>query len=267
MEAVFAFARKEFDDHLRNGWILAIAVAFALFALVIALAGFGFTGSLAPLETKRTIISLTSLVIYLIPLMGLLLGYGAIAGERERGTMELLASYPVSALQTVCGKLLGLGAVLATALCLGLAAPALLSVLGGGTVLPWLTFMGLSILLGVIFIALALLFSCLAREQGTVLGAVLALWLVLVILFDVALIGLLVATQGDLPPALVHGIFYLNPASLFRILNFSLLLGEAGLREMGMGMQAMPPWALAVALTGWGLLPTWLAARKLRNSE
>jgi Cu-processing system permease protein len=267
MTAVFAFARKEFEDHLRNGWILAISAAFCVFALVIALAGFGFAGALGAADTERTIISLASLVLYLIPLMGLLLGYDGIAGERERSTLELLSSYPVDAWQTVLGKLVGLGAVLAAALLLGLAAPALLAVVRGGTVLPWLAFAAFSIVLGIVFIALALLLSTLARQRGTVLGVALAVWLLLVILFDVGMIGLLVATQGDLPPVLVHALFYLNPASLFRMLNFSVLLGEAGMREMGLAMQAMPPWALAAALAAWCVLPAWLAARKLRQME
>ena len=267
MTAVFAFARKEFEDHLRNGWILAISVAFAIFAVVIALAGFGFAGDLGPADSSRTIISLASLVLYLIPLMGLLLGYDSIAGERERGTMDLLRSFPVDAWQTVLGKLLGLGGVLAVSLVAGLVAPVLLSVSRGGLFLPWLAFAGFSIALGLVFVSLALLLSTLGRQRASVLGAALAIWLLLVILFDLGMIGLLVATKGDLPTVLVHTLFYLNPASLFRMLNISVLLGEAGMREMGLMMRSMPPWALSAAIAAWCALPALLAARNLRRME
>ncbi len=267
MNAVLAFMRKEFEDHLRNGWILAIAAAFAVFSTVIALAGFGFTGALGAADTERTLVSLAGLVLYLIPLMGLLLGYDAVVGEGERGTLQLLASYPLDAWQIVLGKLLGLGAVMAAALLLGLMAPASLSIARGGALLPWAAFAAYSIVLGVVFIALALLLSTVARQRGTVLGIALAVWLLLVILFDVGMIGLLVATGGNLPPALVHALFYLNPGGLYRMLNFHMLLGEAGLREMGLAMEAMPPWSLGMALAAWAVLPAWLAARKLNRME
>jgi ABC-type transport system involved in multi-copper enzyme maturation permease subunit len=43
-----------------------------------------------------TIASLVSLVIYLIPLIALLLGFDAIVGERERGSLDLLLALPIT---------------------------------------------------------------------------------------------------------------------------------------------------------------------------
>ncbi len=264
---ILAIARKEFEDHLRNGWILALALSFALFALVISYAGFGFTGTLSQGASAGSLVSLTSLVLYLIPLMGLLLGYDGIAGERAQGTLDLLASYPVDAWQIMTGKLFGLSGVLASTLAAGLTLPALLAMARGGTLAPWLSLLGLSIVLGAVFVGLALLLSTLARERATVLGAVLALWLVLVILFDLGLIGLLVATGGNLPPALIEGFLLLNPASLFRMLSFSALLGEAGMLEAGLGTGLMPGWSLFTALVAWTALPVALAAWRLGRME
>jgi Cu-processing system permease protein len=266
VNAVLALAGKELEDHLRNGWILAVSLAFAGFALVIALAGFGFAGQVGPGETAQTLVSMVSLVIYLIPLLGLLLGYDAIAGEAGRGTLALLRSYPVSAFQLLAGKLLGLGAVLAASLLLGLAAPAALDLWGGGSPLPWVVFFACSAWLGLIFLALALLLSSFAREGAAVLGIALAVWLLLAILFDLGLIGLLVATGGDLPPALVTALLHLNPTSLYRLFSLSALLGPEGLTRLGLGAHPAPVWSLAGGLLAWCALPALLAGWRLRKA-
>ena len=265
MTAMFTMACKEFEDRVRNGWILAISLAFAVFALVIGVSGFGVAGSVGATDSEATIISLTSLVLYLIPLLGLLLGYDGIAGEQEQGTLDLLRAYPVQATDLVVGKWLGLGTVLSVVFILGVAMPAGLAVASGHALLPWLVFAGLSIWLGAIFIALALWLSTLATQRGTVLGLALCLWLILVILFDVGVIGLLVATGGDLPPGLVNGLFFLNPASLFRFLNLVFLLDHDTLVGMGFAVHTLPTWSLLAALAVWGAVPLYLGVRALRR--
>ena len=267
MSAILTLAAKEFEDHLRNGWIVALALAFALFASVISLAGFGFTGQVGPTDSQGALMSLTSLVLYLIPLMALLLGFDAIAGERDHGTLDLLRSYPVSAAQIVLGKVLGLEAVLVVTQVFGLLPSAAMALAAGGAWWPWPVFLALSSVLGAVFLALALWLSAVAREKGTALGMALALWLVLVILFDIGLIGLLVATEGNLPAVLVHGLFYLNPASLYRVLSFSALLDAPALQELGLGLGALPPWSVAPALGLWCLAPLGLAAWRLQRAE
>lgn len=269
MNVMLAFATKEFQDHVRNGWIISLAAAFALFALVISLAGFGFTGNVGSMETGAALRSLTSLALYLIPLMGLLLGYDGIAGERERGTLDLLRSYPVSAVQVTLGKLFGLGSVMGLTLFLGLLAPALLA-LGTESETSWWVwpaFLVLAVWLGTIFIALAIWLSTLAQERSTVLGLAIAVWLVLVLLFDLGLIGLLVATEGAIPAALVHVSFILNPASLFRVMMLGLLMGETTLKEMGFGAGGVPWVGLWAGAFLWSMIPIWLAARRLGRME
>ncbi len=265
MTATFTMAGKEFEDRVRNGWILAISLAFAVFALVIGVSGFGIAGSVGATDSEATIISLTSLVLYLMPLLGLLLGYDGIAGEHEQGTLDLLRAYPVQATDLVLGKWLGLGTVLSVVLILGLAVPAGLAVASGHPLVPWLVFAGLSIWLGAIFIALALWLSTLATQRGTVLGLALCLWLLVVILFDVGVIGLLVATGGNLPPGLVNGLFYLNPASLFRFLNLVFLVDHDTLAGMGFAVHTLPTWSLLAALTIWGAIPLALGIHALRR--
>ena len=84
---VATLASKEFRDRLRNRWVLAVALVFAVFSLVIAYAGGAQQGTVGLRSLEFTVTSLVSLVIYLVPLIALLLGFDAIVGERERGSL------------------------------------------------------------------------------------------------------------------------------------------------------------------------------------
>src|SRR3989344_8193145 len=103
---VLVIASKEFRDRIRNRWVLAVAVVFTVFALVIAYFGGAQQGAVGFRSIEFTIASLVSLVIYLIPLIALMLGFDAIVGERERGSLDLLLSMPITRLELLLGKYL-----------------------------------------------------------------------------------------------------------------------------------------------------------------
>ena len=98
---VGSIAGKEFRDRLRNRWLLAVAAIFTAFALTIAYFGAAQQGSVGLRSVEVTIASLVSLVIYLVPLIALMLGYDAIVGEREKGSLALLLSMPITRFELV----------------------------------------------------------------------------------------------------------------------------------------------------------------------
>src|SRR5574343_1316513 len=224
---IFTFAAKEFRVRMRNRWVLAVALVFTVFALVIAYFGGAQQGAVGFRSIEFTIASLVSLVIYLIPLIALLLGFDAIVGERERGSLDLLLSLPLTRGELLLGKYLGLAAALT------------LSTVGGFALvaaLLWRQFQwaGLfhyggfvlsSVLLGLVFLSLAVWMSVLSRERTRASGLAIALWFFFVLVFDLLLLGLLVAGAGGgwlAGDALAYALL-LNPADVFRILNiFSL---------------------------------------------
>src|SRR3569832_1835254 len=110
---IATIASKEFWDRIRNRWVLAVALVFTAFALVIAYFGAAQQGAVGFRSIDLTIASLVSLVIYLIPLIALVLGFDAIVGERERGSLDLLLSMPITRLELLLGKYFGLAAALA----------------------------------------------------------------------------------------------------------------------------------------------------------
>ena len=104
LRPVMTIAAKECRDRIRNRWALAVASVFTVFALAIAYFGAAQQGSVGLRSADVTIASLVSLVIYLVPLIALILGYDAIAGERDRGSLLLLLSLPITRFELLAGK-------------------------------------------------------------------------------------------------------------------------------------------------------------------
>src|SRR5690606_23179642 len=157
MNAVLAIIGKEIRDGLRNRWVLATALLLAALALSLGLLGSAPTGDVKVDPLTVTVVSLSSLSIFLVPLIAMLLAYDAIVGEIDRGTLALLLSYPVSRWQVIVGKFIGHLAILALATTAGygFAGLALQWLHGGAEAAAWRPFAMLiaaSVLLGASFL-------------------------------------------------------------------------------------------------------------------
>jgi len=119
----------------------------------------------------------------LLPLLVILLGFAAFAGERERGTLRQLLALGVTPRALLAGKALGLaaaiGLVLAPLAVLGIAAAAALAPAGqrADELLRALGFVGVYALYLGAFLLLTLAVSALARSGRTALVVLLAVWL------------------------------------------------------------------------------------------
>ncbi|RZT41487.1 ABC transporter permease [Cupriavidus agavae] len=262
-------AHKELRDRLRNRWVLVISVGFAAFSLAIGYFGGAQQGEIGLRSAAFVIASLVSLAIYLIPMIALLLGFDAIVGERERGSLGLLLSYPLTRVELLLGKYLGLAAALGLATLAGFATVGVPLFLQFGAAMlgPFLRFCGSAVLLGMTFLSIAVLLSVIARDRAQASGLAVAVWLFFVLVYDLLLVGVLVAAGGQVGDAAIATALLLNPAGLFRILNvFSL----AAVRELYGLASIVPtalasPAALAAALLGWIAAPLLLAIWRFRT--
>jgi Cu-processing system permease protein len=270
---IVTVAGKELRDRLRNRWVLAVALVFTVFALVIAYFGGAQQGAVGLRSTEATIASLVSLVIYLIPLIALLLGFDAVVGERERGTLDLVLALPITRLELLLGKYLGLAAALtlSTLAGFGLVALVLGAQAGKAALEPFGGFIVSSVLLGLAFLSLAVMVSVLASDRTRASGLAIALWFFFVLVFDLLLLGLLVASGGQMGETGSDAFPYLlllNPADVFRILNvFSLeevknLYGLAGIVPAPLAK----PWLMALVMLGWIAAPLGVATWRFRSS-
>ena len=260
---ILTIAAKEFRDRMRNRWVLAVALVFTVFSLVIAYFGGAQQGSVGFRSIEFTIASLVSLVIYLIPLIALLLGFDAIVGERERGSLDLLLALPITRLELLLGKYLGLAGALAlsTVAGFGLVAALLYQHISWAGLYHYVGFVFSSVLLGLAFLSLAVLISVLARDRTRASGLAIALWFFFVLVFDLLLLGALVGTGGRFGGEAFAWLLLLNPADVFRILNvFSLddvrtLYGLASIVPTSLGS----PVVMGSVMLAWIALPLAVA--------
>jgi Cu-processing system permease protein len=248
--------------------VLAVSLVFTVFALVIAYFGGAQQGVVGLRSIEFTITSLVSLEIYLIPLIALLLGFDAIVGERERGSLDLLLALPITRLELLLGKYLGLAAALtlSTLLGFGLVAVLLVSRIGMAGLEPLAGFMFSSVLLGLAFLSLAVMLSVLASDRTRASGLAIALWFVFVLVFDLLLLGLLVGMGSDSGSEWFPYLLLLNPADVFRILNvFSLeeVRNLYGLTSIVPATLAKP-WLLTLVMLGWIAAPLAVAQWRFR---
>lgn len=252
-------AAKEFRDRIRNRWVLAVALVFTVFALVIAYFGSAEHGAVGFRGIEVTIASLVSLVIYLLPLIALMLGYDAIVGERERGSLDLLLSLPITRLELLAGKYLGLAAALTTSTLagFGLVGVVLSPHLDLGGLLQYAGFMASAIFMGMVFLSMAVAVSVVAADRARASGLAIALWFFFVLAFDLLLLGALVAVGGDGVGAVLPYLLLLNPADVFRILNiFGMEDTRTAYGLATVFPQALAsPWLLGSMMGFWVVTP------------
>jgi Cu-processing system permease protein len=274
MKSLLLMARKEIQEGLRNRWVLATTLLMAALALTLTFLGSAPTGNVGAGRLDVVIVSLSSLTIFLVPLIALLISHDAVVGEMERGTMLLLLSYPIARWQVMLGKFVGHLAILAFATLIGYGA-AVLALIATGTDIgaaSWSAFLVMiasSILLGAVFVAIGYLVSAMVGERGTAGGIAIGIWLLFVLIYDTALLGLLVFDQGQTVTAgLLNALLLLNPTDAYRLLN----LGSGSIRDLA-GMSgvaedtALAPAVLVTALALWALIPLSAATMVFSRRE
>jgi len=221
---ILTVANKEFQDGLRNRWLVSITIIFAILSIGLTYFGAAVSGSSGITSLSTTVASLASLAVFLIPLIALLLSYDSFVGEQESGTLLLLLTYPLSKTQLLLGKFIGQGGIIALATLLGFGASAFLLYiqLGDSSVLKtFAVFIGSAILLGLSFTAIAYLISLSVSEKSKAAGFALIIWFLFALVFDLALLALLVGIENGLTQQGLTQLMMLNPADIFRLVNLA----------------------------------------------
>src|SRR5690606_41636974 len=103
-------------------------------------------------------------------------------------------------------------------------------------------------------VAMGVLASAIVRERATAAGLAVGVWLFFVLLYDTALLGILVADQGKyVTQGVLEALLMLNPADVYRIFNMTADEGVAvysGLAGPGSGAP-LPPALLLAVLAAW----------------
>ncbi|MCW9048655.1 MAG: ABC transporter permease [Gammaproteobacteria bacterium] len=274
MKMLWVLAMKEIRDGLRNRWIAAAIILLGSLALALSLLGSAPTGSVKASDLDITVISLSSLSVYLIPLIALMLSFDALVGEFERGTMMLLLTYPVSRWQVIMGKFLGHLSILFMAIFAGYGgAIILMTVFTGGSLEGWqayVTMMLSSLVLGAVFIALGYLVSVSVKERATAAGTAIGLWLVFVVIYDLILFGALLMDEGQLIGQKLFSILMLiSPTDSYRIFNLSMFEGVSDAAGIaGIASEAGMSGTLLISVMSlWVVIPLMLTLFLFQKRE
>jgi Cu-processing system permease protein len=256
-----ALVLHELSERIRDRWVIVISGLFALLASGVSLYGRFAEADVDTLSGP----SLVTLAALLVPLVAMILSHDAIVGDRDRNTLGLLLSLPVSRFEVVFAKFIGRALALACAVVIGLGAAMLASGAAGARTL--LTLMGPTLLLGLSFLSLGMLISVCTRRQVTAASVVVIAWFLLVFFYDLALLGVLVISDGGVPQQAISSLVWINPAGLYRVQMMEVLAGPEVLRNLGMTVALPTVPVLSVIWCAWLALPTALSGLLLSREK
>ncbi|NNE81690.1 MAG: ABC transporter permease [Silicimonas sp.] len=269
---ILAIAKAEARVLWRNRWLAVATGIMVVFAVALSLAGSAPTGALGVDMLTVSIASMTTLGVYLIPLLALLISFDAVVGEADRGSLGLLLTYPAGRAEILAGKALAHVAALAIACIIGFGVAGALAA-GFGNVstdslLALVRLMGTSVMLGAVFLAFGYLISSLAGSMATAAGLAAALWLIFVVLFDLALLAAVVVDgDGTFTQFVFPWLMTANPADAFRLWNIAGTESVAVAAGMSGVADSLPGWAAPLSLALWPAIAFVLACLAFKRVE
>ena len=263
---------KELRDALRNRWLAGFAALLGVLGLAATASAYDSLSGFALDAFGRTTATLMNLCLLLAPLVAVLMGASAIAGEQERGTLEPLLALPVSRTELLLAKHAGLVLALAAAILAGfLPAGVLIAARSGAAMLAhYLLFPGLALLAAAALAGIGLLISVSSRSAVQAQGTAVVVWFACGLLYDLVLVGSLAA--AGLPVGVLSAALVLNPIDAGRVLGVLALepdlymLGPAGAYLTARLGPAGTAAVLVTAIGAWSVLPVLAAALKFSAS-
>ncbi|WP_052664883.1 ABC transporter permease subunit [Nitriliruptor alkaliphilus] len=269
MSAMFGvreLAGFELRGAARTRWLSVGGAIFAAAALAVTLAGLRSLSALGLAGAGAATDGLVHLSLLLPPLIGLLLGAGSLARDRERGMLAMLASQPVRRgvlpLAAFAGSVGAVWIVLAAGL--GVALVVLSTVATAADLYAFGVVLGVGLLATASAVAIGVAISAIASTHHQATAAAASVWLLLALGMDLLLAG--VAPGLRLGPAGLLAAVVLNPLEAARIWALLVLEGGTALGPFGayltdrFGVRGTHG-VLAAVMTAWTVGPLLVARR------
>ncbi|WP_247002287.1 ABC transporter permease [Halosolutus gelatinilyticus] len=281
--SAIAVAKKDFRDAVRSRSLIVVTALFALFTGSGAFLA-SWAGDVLDVGDEQTtldlLIALQTPASFLVPIIALLLGYGAIAGERERGSLKFLLGLPHTRRDVVLGKVLGRGSVVAVSILIGFAVGmvAIFAFTGSVSPVEYVAFVLVTILFGFVYVCIGVGISAMTRSTTRAavgaFGLLGVFWLLWGFIGQLALYvstGSLIVqplpewyvTFVSLPPGPAYG------SASSAILGESPLNELAGADELIAGGDpiATEPWVGFTLLAAWALVPLVLGLLRFDRAD
>jgi Cu-processing system permease protein len=258
---------------LRTRWVAGFGALFVCLLVGFAWFGTADLGIAGISDFSRTSVSLVNLVCTVVPLVAILAGVHAFAVERGAG--DLLFSQPVRRSAILLGRTAGLFGALSI--------PILASFAFAGALVAWrvgpegvtryAAFAGLTLILALVFLCLGLLLASCIANRLRALGAALAAWFGLVLLYDLLVIGSTVVWKGPFLQKVLFASVFFDPVDLIRtaqliVLDGASFFGPAGAAWVRfLGGPASAAILVASAAVLWVAFPAAAAVLAFRRRD
>ncbi|UPM43207.1 ABC transporter permease [Halocatena salina] len=275
-------AQKDFRDAGRSKLLWVVSLLFILFA-----AGSAFLYAQIPAIQQggaNDVISslgfvdfLQTPVTMLVPIIGLMLGYKAISGEVENGSVKLLLSLPHRRSSVVMGKLIGRVSVLTVSIVVGFAVATAVMLALYPEMSPgrFALFVLLAVLFGAAYVSIGIGFSALTKSTtkagAGIFGVYLLfnwLWETIGIGIDWIISGTFFFRQGIPDWFLLYT--QLSPNGAFSTVT-AAMVSEASFNEVFTSQPGDPfylsAWFALLILIAWIVLPAALGTLRFRSVD
>ncbi len=271
-DVLSALAMAEFRGALRGRFVQGFGLLFAALSVGIAFAGLSASGQLLVQGFVRTSASLLTLAVYLLPLLGLILGASAF-GTEDGGT-ELMLAQPIRRGDLIGGRTLGLALALISVAVAGFGIAALLvgATAGAEGLLAYLAVAAMCTGVGLFGLALGVCIGVGSRRRLRAIGGALGGWVLFAVIFDLVAIALLQLGGSHTPGPWLLGILLANPIDGVRTLGLVTLGADVLLGPTGSAMQQLlgdngGGAAVVASLVLWSALALGIAVRRYQRRD
>lgn len=283
-------AKKDVSDAVRSwqmyGLLLGFAALLPIVGTLPALSLIMRGGGQQSLPARMGFDPLTDLVVQFVPLIVLIVGQMPIVRDRERGSLRVMLSFPVTRLDVLLGTFFGRlavvgGTFLAGLLVTGVGMYAVYDSMNVRTYV-WFSVGVLAFVLP--FVGLAVGISALSRERGTAFGISVATYLLVTFLWQPILLLInaltgVVTTQvraPDVAPGWYVLLWRAQPMKAWLVVRSDWLgprmptvdfRSPTTLTTAGPEPFYLDTWAMGLVLVSWGLLPLAVGYWRFRTAD
>ena len=182
---VGAIAAQTFKESIRAKWLIMFTVVYFLVTINVPFLILIIERLLPPATLNSYLVYLGTTSYPFLPLLSLPLGALTIVEEKESGTLQYLLSNPLSRMEFLAGRYIGLLAATSMVLVAGYVIAVVVAANIKVSVLDGLAFIVvLSLGLNVIMLSVAIIISTMSRRKVTALSIGIFLWFLLVLMSD-----------------------------------------------------------------------------------
>ncbi|ELZ05231.1 ABC transporter permease subunit [Natrialba asiatica] len=196
-------ARKDFADALRSKllWVLS-ALMILVVAGISAIPQLLYIPGQGPAPGFDDGMSfMFTWMTMMVSIIGLVVGYRAIVGERESGSIRFLLGLPNSRRDVVVGKVLGRATVVAVPTVIGflVGAVVILALYDGFAVTDYIGLLVFALVIGLVYVSVAVAVSASVNTRAKAVGGVLGIYLIFDLLWWTVPMAIYWLLERELP--------------------------------------------------------------------